>query len=86
LTPPSDQPWTIRLDAQANEWLDSVSEVRAYSVLDILREWVPKGPPEDSRLVETDAENGFRYRTPDGNIIDFVAVTYERLILVKRIN
>jgi hypothetical protein len=81
--------WTVRFDSTFD--IEQWAEGRSSEVLAGLHAWLAlcseSGPPVDSWLVEL--EDGYRYRywIIDINVtVEFIAVTYERWMLIKQID
>jgi hypothetical protein len=81
--------WTVRFDSTID--IDDWAEGRPVEVLlglhSSLALCAESGPPADSWLVEL--EDGYRYRywIIDINVtVEFIAVTYERWMLIKKID
>jgi hypothetical protein len=80
--------WTVRFDRNVN--IDQWAEGRPLEVIAAVHDWVAScaeyGPPVDAWLVEL--EDGYRYRywIAEVNVtVEFIAVTHERWMLVKKV-
>jgi hypothetical protein len=81
--------WTIRFDRTID--IDEWSEGKPIEAIAGLHSWLANcsesGPPADSWLVELEDGYRFRYWIVDINVtVEFIAVTHERFMLVKKID
>ncbi len=81
--------WTVRLDRSID--IDSWAEGRPFEAIAALHDWLAGcrevGPPADVWLVELEEGYRYRYWLAENNVtIQFVAVTYERWMLVTKID
>lgn len=81
-------PWTVGFDPSVD--IDRWAEDKDFEVLAGLHDWIARcvsaGPPDDVWLTELEAGYRFRYWIVDINVtVEFLAVTYERWMLIKQI-
>lgn len=81
--------WTVRIDRRID--IDAWAEGKTVEVVAAVHSWLASctdnGPPADVWLVEV--EDGYRYRywLIDINVtVEFIAVTAERWMLVKKLD
>jgi hypothetical protein len=81
--------WSVRFDRTVD--IDSWATNKSLEVLAALHDWIAscrdQGPPVDAWLIEV--EDGYRYRywLIEVNVtIEFIAVTYERWMLVTKLD
>lgn len=80
--------WDVRVVVpDFDEWVNQASFEAVLAIHTFISDCRENGPPPLADLIEMEQDYRFRYLIPGSTlIVDFIAITYERVMLIKGID